>query len=118
METIGTELIKYKEEIESMLTAVLKLNGKKGYVFACFIYMRLLNSLVLIYPLENKLSDCDYDDPNYLAFEVIKLIFHTYITDFNLNFKLCNNQEYYYTLGLGKILSLERHKSKLAHTNC
>jgi len=70
METSGPELMKYKSEIESVLTAVLKLNGKKAYGFASHILSRLIQSLIYIYPLESKLSEQDYDDPNYLAINV------------------------------------------------
>ncbi|CAG7668831.1 unnamed protein product, partial [Allacma fusca] len=69
MESIGSELLKYRPEVESMLKAALKLNGKKGYGLASVILTRLLNSLTFIYPIENKLADVNFDDPNYLAFE-------------------------------------------------
>jgi len=67
MESSGTELFKYKSDIEGMLGAALKLNGKKGYGFVSAILRRLLISLVNTYPYENRISEADYDDPNYLA---------------------------------------------------
>ena len=73
METIGTELLKYRQDIDRMLKALLRLNGKKAYSLASMIIMRLLNSLIFIYPLENKLTDADLDDPHYLGFEVRRL---------------------------------------------
>lgn len=50
-----------------MLAAALKLNGKKAYGFTSKILTRLLQSLVFIYPIESRISEADYDDPNYMA---------------------------------------------------
>ncbi|XP_035710341.1 proteasome activator complex subunit 4A isoform X3 [Folsomia candida] len=66
-ETDGVELLKYRSDIESTFDTVFKLNGKKGYTFASHALSRFLQSLVYIYPIECRISQADYDDPNYLA---------------------------------------------------
>lgn len=64
------ELLKYRSDIESTFDTVFKLNGKKGYTFASHALSRFLQSLVYIYPIECRISQADYDDPNYLAIRV------------------------------------------------
>jgi hypothetical protein len=49
---------------------MLKLNGKRGYEYASSAVLRLLNSIVCTYPLENRVTQSDLDDPKYLAVEV------------------------------------------------
>lgn len=70
METSGTELLKYRKEIEATLPVMMKLNGKKAYGFASSALSKFLKSLVNIYPLENRISESDYDDPSFLAINV------------------------------------------------
>lgn len=74
LETVGSELLIYKSQLESVIFALLKLNGKKPYTFASNLLQRLLNSLAYIYPLENRISEADFDDINYLSMKV-KLVF-------------------------------------------
>ncbi|ODM89343.1 Proteasome activator complex subunit 4 [Orchesella cincta] len=69
IETSGTELLKYRTHVESMLSAALKLNGKKAYGFTSKIITRCLQSLVFIYPTETRISEANYDDPKYLAIQ-------------------------------------------------
>lgn len=70
METTGTELLKFKADIESTFDLIFKLNGKKGYTFASHSFCRFLHSLIYIYPVECRISAADYDSPNYLATKV------------------------------------------------
>ena len=69
-ETNGAELLKFRAELEPALRAGLKLNGKKPYQFVSNALLQTLKSLVSIYPLENRISEADFDDPNYLAIKV------------------------------------------------
>ncbi len=74
LETNGAELLKYHTELELTLSAALKLNGKKPYLFASTALLQILRSLVYIYPLENRISEADFDDPSYLAIKVSTIL--------------------------------------------
>jgi len=70
LESNGVEFMKYKTDLELTLQAALSLDGKKCYQYTSVALMQFLRSLVTIYPLENRISEADFDDPNYLAIKV------------------------------------------------
>lgn len=46
----------------------------QAYTFSSQALSRFLQSLLYIYPTECRISDTDYDDPNYLSTKVIIIL--------------------------------------------